>query len=134
MDISVRKTEYTVEDRSWLGSRDGTEFTRSVTLDVSAFDQATHYPNGYIPSGTVLGRITATGLYGPYNNALNNGQEVAEGFLFNSTQVRAGGPDVGAPLQWRGVIRTSRLPIQSTAPGGLDANARADLAAKFRFE
>ncbi len=237
MDISVTTEEWTVEDRSWLGSRDGTEFTETITLDTSAFTANTHYPNGYVPSGVVLAKLD-NGLYGPYaggtseaqtvtitgtptggtftltldgettagiaNNAnaaavqtalegLSNvtsgdvtvtggpgpgtpyvvtfggryvgenmpqmtasaasltggtspavgvttttagggggtgGANTAVGFLFNSTRMRASGPDVGAPLLWRGVIKTANLPTGH----GLDATARADLASMFRFK
>jgi hypothetical protein len=66
MDLGLTNKTYNVEDRSWLASRDGTEYTQTITLDVSAFTANTHYPNGYIPSGIVLGQITASGLYGPY--------------------------------------------------------------------
>jgi hypothetical protein len=68
-DISVLSTPYQVEKRSWLLSPHGTDpgTTPSITLDVSAFTPAVHYPNGYIPSGTPLARITASGLYGPYS-------------------------------------------------------------------
>jgi hypothetical protein len=134
VDISLRTEEYRVEDLSWLGSRDGTEVARSITLDTSAFSQDTHYPNGYVPSGTVLAKITDTGLYGPYDNTLTNGQEVAEGFLMTSVPMRSGGPNVGAALHWRGVVKADRLPISSSSPGGLDSAARTSLAAKFRFE
>ncbi len=127
-DISLTPTEsWEAENRSWLGSRDGTDVTQTVTLDTSAFTANTHYPNGYIPSGTVLGMITASGLFGPYDNAANDGREVAVGFLFSNAKVRSGGPDVGAPIHWRGVIRTAKLPTNS----GLDSAARTDLAAKF---
>lgn len=37
----------------------------SATLDFSAFTEADHYPDGYIPSGTPVKLITQTGLYGP---------------------------------------------------------------------
>lgn len=66
MDISLQPAEvWTAEDRSWLGSRDGTNVTQTVTLDTSAFTSGTHYPNGYVPSGMVLAKL-ANGLYGPY--------------------------------------------------------------------
>lgn len=72
MDLSVRtEGPWYPEDRSWLGSADGTLATRSITLDVSAFTAGTHYPLGYIPSGTVLGPITSSGLYGPYSAGTN---------------------------------------------------------------
>lgn len=132
MDITLQPTEtWTAEDRSWLGSRDGTDVTQTVTLDTSTFTEATHFPDGYIPSGTVLGRITATGLYGPYDNAAGDGRETAVGFLYSNTKVRTGGPDVGAPIHWRGVIRAARLPRLTTETGGLDVAAQTDLAAKF---
>jgi hypothetical protein len=125
MDISVRTTgPFGVEDRSWLGSAHGTTATRTITLNVALFTAGTHYPKGYIASGTLLGRVTATGLYGPYSNAASDGREVAAGYLFNSTPVRAGGPNVGAPLLEHGVVRTALLP----ANHGLDAGARVDLA------
>ena len=55
-----------LEDQTWLGSAHGTDSARPVTLDVSAFTANTHYPNGYFPSGLALGKITSSGLYGPY--------------------------------------------------------------------
>lgn len=79
-DISVTSTNYQSENRSWLLSPHGTEpgATLSITLDVSAFTAGTHYPNGYIPSGTPLAKITATGLYGPYS-VTDEVQTITEG-------------------------------------------------------
>lgn len=78
-DISVLSTPYQVEKRSWyLGTSEMPGFTISGTLDVSAFTAGTHYPNGFIPSGTPLGRITATGLYAPYT-VTDEVQSVTEG-------------------------------------------------------
>lgn len=67
--IGVETTNHQVEDRSWLLGTHGTDpgSNPSITLDISTFTEATHYPNGYIPSGMPLGEITATpGVYGPY--------------------------------------------------------------------
>lgn len=128
MDISLQPTEtWIAENRSWLGSAHGTDVTQTVTLDTSTFTEGTHYPDGFVPSGVVLGRITATGLYGPYDNAAGDGREVAAGFLYTSTRMRSGGPDVGAPIHWHGAVIAANLPTDS----GLDAGARTDLAAKF---
>jgi hypothetical protein len=133
MDISVRTEEYQVEDRSWLGSAHGTNATRTITLDVATFSAATHYPRGYIPSGTVLGRITATGLYGPYVNTAGDGREVAAGHLFNATRVVRNGislaQHVGAPLLEHGFVVEARLPTGH----GLDAAAKADLAGRITY-
>lgn len=79
-DISVATVNYQVEKRAWLLSPHGTDpgTTPSITLDVSAFTAGVHYPNGYIPSGTPLGKITATGLYGPYS-VTDEVQTITEG-------------------------------------------------------
>lgn len=68
-DISVTTTAYQVEKRDWLLSPHGTGPGTNpvIVLDVSAFTPSVHYPNGYIPSGCPLAKITATGLYGPYS-------------------------------------------------------------------
>jgi hypothetical protein len=126
VDISVRSETWGVEDRSWLGSAHGTEATRTITLDVSAFTEATHYPDGYIPSGTVVGRITATGLYGPYVDAAVDGTGVAAGFLFNSIPIN-GTADVGAPLLEHGMVIEDRLPANS----GYDAAAGTNMAGRI---
>lgn len=78
--IEVQTTSYQVEKRSWLLSQHGTDpgTTPSITLDVSAFTPAVHYPNGYIPSGASLAKITASGLYGPYTVS-NEVQTLTEG-------------------------------------------------------
>lgn len=76
MDLRVTTEAWTVEDRSWLASRDGTAVTQTITLDVAAFTPGTHYPNGFIPSGVLVGKITASGLYGPYAGSSNEVQAV----------------------------------------------------------
>lgn len=72
---------YMADSRPWLYGPHGTEpgANPNITLDISAFTPATHYPNGFIPSGTVLGKITATGLYGPYDDAAVDGTQTLAG-------------------------------------------------------
>jgi hypothetical protein len=124
MDLSIETTTVTgLEDRSWLGSAHGSDSTQSCTLDAALFTAGIHYPNGEIRSGTVLGRVTATGLYGPYDNAVVDGREVAAGLLFNTVRVRAADARIGAPILEHGRVRVANLP----ANHGLDAAARADL-------
>jgi hypothetical protein len=133
-DISVSTTAYQVEDRSWLLAEHGADpgMTESITLDVSAFTAATHYPNGYLKSGIVLGKITATGKYAPYVDAAVDGTGTAAGFLFSSVRVPNLADlavDVGGALIFHCHVRTSRLPIANAATGGgfIDANGRTDL-------
>lgn len=70
---------FQAENRSWMIGTHGAEETPSITLDVSAFTANTHYPNGFIPSGTPLGKITASGLYAPYAGTTDEVQTVTEG-------------------------------------------------------
>ncbi|WP_280429137.1 head decoration protein [Nocardia brasiliensis] len=127
--ITVRTIgTYRGENRSWLLSKHGTGpgDTPSVTLDVSKFTKATHFPEDYLPSGIVLGRVTATGLYGPYTPGAtggNAGLELPVGILFSSLPVRAGDTRIGAAMVQHGYVDAAKLP----AGNGLDANARTKL-------
>jgi hypothetical protein len=122
-DISVAVTSYQSEKRSWLIGSHGADpgATPTITLDVSAFTAATHYPNGYIMSGIVLGKITATGLYAPYLSTNSDGTQTAAGILFSSVKVPNLSDltkDVGAALFVHGFVAQSKLPIANAATGG----------------
>ncbi|RBO87032.1 head decoration protein [Nocardia puris] len=95
-----------------------------------------HFPDGYIPSGTVIGRVTSTGLYGPYSDSANDGREVARGLTFAKVIARrANGSlasQVGTGRLIHGFVSPAKLPFQS-GPGSLDAAAVADLPG-IRFE
>jgi hypothetical protein len=128
-DITVTTKQSQVEKRSWLLGPHGTEpgATPSCTLDIAKFTAGTHYPNGYIPSGIVLGEVTATGLMGPYNPDGTDGTETAVGHLFSSVTVNPGSTKVGGAYLVHGFVRRSKLPIASGTDGGLDTAAEADL-------
>ena|SRR5690606_686958 len=124
--ISVKTgITYRGENRSWLQSPHGTDpnANPNVTLDVSLFTEATHYPDGFVPSGMVLGRVTATKRYGPYDPAATDGRETAAGHLFGSLVVK-GESRVGGALVVHGFVDASKLPANS----GLDSAARAELS------
>jgi hypothetical protein len=85
-----------------------------------------------IPSGVVLGKVTASGLYGPYNDSLSTGVEVAKGHLFTDVDVKQiveivhGTTLTGsvlAAMLIRGVVIEAKLPTNH----GLDANGKTDL-------
>ncbi|MEU4709506.1 head decoration protein [Nocardia salmonicida] len=112
------------ENRSWLQSAHGIgpNENPNATLDVSKFVEATHYPDGYVKSGIVLGKVTATNLYGPYDEAAVDGRNVAAGHLFGSLVVK-GKAKVAGALVVHGFVDAAKLPTNH----GLDANGRADL-------
>jgi hypothetical protein len=65
--------------KAWLASRMGVDICRGITLALELFNPATHYPNGFIPSGMCLGKVTTgglIGLYGPYGGLANEVQTV----------------------------------------------------------
>ena len=113
MDLSVVTETFGQDDQSWIGAAHGIDLARSITLDTSAFTEATHYPDGYILSGTPLGRITATGLYGPYDNTTpaTDGREV-RGWprprRSATTTPRRASADVRVPPASRAPCRPSR--------------------------
>lgn len=130
MDLSLKTESFTQDRRDWLGSQHGTDAPVSVTLDVTKFTSGTHYPDGYIKSGILLGRVTATGLYGPYDDTATDGRQTAVGFLFTAQDVNARNVTstkaVGSMLL-HCFIREAKLPV------AVDANGKADLAGRVIF-
>lgn len=127
MSISPKTTEITgVDDPSWLGSAHGLDSTETITLDASLFDEETHYPDGYLPSGLNLAKVTATSLYGPYDADATDGREVFEGHLVAPRPVDGQARIVAAELT-HGKVRAANLPIP------LDAAGQADAAGRIRY-
>lgn len=91
--------------------------TKAVTLDASKW---TADGNGkkIAKAGTVLGKITASGLYAPYNNGAADGTETGDCILLNTVDLTNGNAAAAAVTQ--GVVREARLT-------GIDANAKSDL-------
>jgi hypothetical protein len=96
-------------DLSWLGSAHAIWNCQTVTLDLSAFTEGTHYPDGHIRSGQPLQRLSS-GLYGPYS-----GSGTFSGFLFTDQKV-VGTADIPAPLLDHGRVKIGKLPVAFTSP------------------
>jgi hypothetical protein len=130
-EITVTSTTYNTGDRSWLlfeaDGQPGPVSRGTAEIDFSAFTSGTHYPNGYLPSGLVLGKITATGRLAPYVDANSNGTQTAVGILYNNITLPAGAPAASkvsaAYVRSFAAVSVSRLP----ANNGLDAAAQVDL-------
>ncbi|MFJ4668944.1 head decoration protein [Kitasatospora purpeofusca] len=107
--------------RAWLASLHGTDQTETVTLDASKLVAGTHYtagdasqPYSRLVSGIPLGRITASGLYGPFDPAAADGRQNFAGLVFEETLFAPGQPKIPCALLWHGVARTAKI------PGGID--------------
>ncbi|MER5501383.1 head decoration protein [Streptomyces sp. NPDC002561] len=127
MDLNLKVESFTQDRRDWLGSAHGTDAPVSVTLDVSKFTKATHYPDGYIKSGIPLGKVTATGLYGPYDGAATDGREALVGFLFTAQDVdarRVASTKVVGSMLIHCFIREAKLPVTVDAAGKTDVAGR----------
>lgn len=96
-------------DQSWLGSSHGIRNCRTKMLNVSAFTAGTHYPNGYIPSGTPVAEVA--GLLVPYTSAegTTTGAGILAGHLF-SDQTVVGTANFAAPVLDHGRVRVSKVP------------------------
>lgn len=84
-DISLQSTSYQVGSKQWLLAHPDVKLGQ--TLDISKFTSGTHFPNGFIAAGTVIGIVTSGGLAGPYDGALSNGQQTAYGITFDDARV-----------------------------------------------
>lgn len=115
MDLETRTEEFTSEDRRWMATRHGVDDTEGVTLDGDLFPTG-DYPEGRVPSGLILARVSATGLYGPYDPAqdpaMGDGRHVPTGHLFTSLRVAAGRRASGAQLR-RGSVIAINVPAQT---------------------
>lgn len=109
----------------WLASEHFSVKRVGITID---YTTVTADADGrrIIKGGTVLGKITASGKYAPYDNTLANGREVATGLLFpGDLNVQHG--DMVAALLTHG----SALEARCT---GVDAAAKTDLVGRIWFQ
>lgn len=126
-DIKVISQSYGSEDRSWLMGPHGLEpgTTPSTTIALSLFSDAKFADT--IKSGCVLGKVTATGLYGPYDPAAVDGRQTAVRLLINTYSRKPG--DSTHRIADGGIIHAfvnkARLPY--TGIGGLDADGITDM-------
>lgn len=125
MDLSPKTDTVGRDDQSWLGSARGTSQAQSIALAVGAFTEATHYPDGYFPSGLPLGKYTSganSGRYGPYTAGASDGSEDLAGFLLTATPAprNSGTAVVNGALLDQGRIIVANLPIDT-----VDATAQA---------
>ncbi|MCZ0983980.1 head decoration protein [Streptomyces diastatochromogenes] len=118
MDIQpITTTQSLRVGRAWLLSGHGTETNQTITLNVSAFAENTHWVRGIktvearFKSGLPLARNATSGLYEPYDPAAADGHEVLAGFLDTETAFGVGAKNIGAALRIHGHIDPAKLPV-----------------------
>jgi len=141
INVKVQTDTYGGTDKSWIRTRMGLEDMLPIMVKVSAFAD-NHVKDKRIPSGTALGKITAstTNQYGPYDDAATDGTGVLAGHLFEDVSVdtvdgtTAGASDVGAALYWRGVVVQAKLPVFTGVTSGMvDNNGKPDVDKLIRY-
>lgn len=111
-NINIRKFPAVQSDsKVWLASPHGTEPNAmpSITVDTALFPAGAK-TNGYIASGTVLGKVTATGLYGPYDSTAADGRQTAAGILFQAIDTSHGDQQFGTAMLIHGFVFGAKLP------------------------
>ncbi|RSS57524.1 head decoration protein [Streptomyces sp. WAC01280] len=102
----------------WLGGRHGTDDTDTITLDIARFTTSTHYvpstdtsqPYSLFRSGVPVGKITASGLCGPFDKAVADGRQVLAGFVLAETLFVPTMTKVPVALLWHGTVRAAKVP------------------------
>ena len=103
------RTELTFlgEDRTWLGSTHALENAQSVILDISTFTEATYWPNGYLPSGLPLAKVS--GLMVPYVSGGSGGTNILSGFLATAQEIKNATEDINVPMVDHGRVITAKV-------------------------
>lgn len=128
MNLTPTIETYGQDDQSWLGSEHGTSSARSITLDTSTFTAGTHYPTGHFPSGLPLGKITASGKYGPYSDAAVDGRTTLVGFLLCAVKA----PSV-TTVHPQGALYDHGKVVEAKLPIAVDAAGKADVLGRIQF-
>ncbi len=139
IDIARRTTQtYLNEDQRWLKGGVLYAPAESILLDRTGFAGATAlttaFPNGYIPSGIFLARVTATGLFVRYDPTFDvdtatagvqsDGRNAALGVLLTSVPYdRDSTGNIAAAMAVRCDVITNYLPTGNN----LDDAARTAL-------
>lgn len=98
-------------DMTWLASDHGIFNCRTSTLVVSNFTAATHYPDGFIRSGTPVNAEDEANLR-PWTGTGKLG------FVLTDQHVATGDTQFAVPVLRHGIVRSRRLPNAAsfTAP------------------
>lgn len=97
-------------DASWLGSNHGTDNARTSTVVVANFTKATHYPNGYLPSGLPVNCADEANV-----KPWTGGAGEALGFVLFDQPVATGDAKFAVPVLRHGIVRVNKLPVDFTA-------------------
>lgn len=97
------------------------QLASSGTIWVAEMVEATHFPNGFVPPGTILGRYTGgaqTGYLAPYyqdwSDVTNTGLDTAAAMVWDGFYLTRNAAGVYANTRVAGSILLAGLPVQVT--------------------
>lgn len=112
-------------DQRWLGSREGMDTQRTITLDHDSWDDKV--VNGRLKGGEPVAFNTSTKKWVPYASGGSNGTNQLRGFLGQDMPFRVGAGDKTAGMLDRGRIILKYLPSTVAANATQAAGARFSL-------
>lgn len=110
----LRRETYGSGDQTWLASTHGISNAPTGTLDLAEFTEATHYPDGYIPSGTPVD-VTDLAAVVPYTAPAAGSPALKLGFVLFDLPVE-GGEVTPAAILRHGAVIAANVPGNFTAP------------------
>ena len=114
------KTErFGTGDQTWLASAHGMRNAGTAVIDISTFVKNTHYPDGFIKSGTPV-NIADPKAVVPYVD----GAAAVLGFVLFD-QPTDGVTDFPAPILRHGQVNLDKVPVTLTKPATGDARGFA---------
>lgn len=105
----LKTTTYGTGDYSWMLNTDGLDEAVSGVLDVSSFTAATHFPNGYFPSGLPV-NVADRDVIKPWTDTSG----AVLGFVKGDFKTD-GVEDVNCAVVVRGNIKTAKVPLSGFA-------------------
>lgn len=106
-DFTVRRTDEQIpDDKTWAASVHAFDTGRSGTLDVTTLTAEDHYPNGYVPSGTVLSYDDAQDLWVAVDGTTIT---TYDGILLEAINIRAGQETAIIAVLDHGIVHGDRL-------------------------
>jgi hypothetical protein len=123
--LTKRSESFGGTDQRWLGSREGMDTQRTITLDHDSWSGKV--TNGRLKGGEAVAFNTSTKKWVPYASGGSNGTNQLYGFLGQDIPFRVGGGDVTTAMLTRGRIILKYLPSTVTASATRHANSRFEL-------
>lgn len=106
----LKTTQYGTGDYTWMVNTDGLDEAVTGVADISDFTANTHFPNGFLASGTPV-RVDNLDDIRPWADVAG----ARLGFVKGDFKTD-GVEDVNVAVVLRGNIKTGRLPVAFTVP------------------